>query len=599
MDKSLAILIVEDSESDAGLILRQFGKAGYGAFHRRVETAGEMAEALKLPWDLVIADYNLPEFDAPAALALLQASGRDIPFIVVSGTIGEETAVDVMRAGANDYVMKRNLARLVPAVERELGEARVRRARREAEERVARAAEEWQTTFNSITDMVSIHDADFRFLRVNKAFAAAFGVTQEALIGKPCYELMHGTAGPIGDCPHHQCLISGKPSLKEIYEPHLGKYLEVSASPIFDGQGAVIGSAHIAKDITARKRSEAALLASEKNFHRSLDESPLGIRILTKEGETLYVNRATLEIFGYDSIEEWQATPAVKRYTEQSYLEFDTRRDRRRRGEEGPSEYGIVIVTKEGETRNLQVWRKKVLWNGQEHYQVIYRDITPRVRAEKQLQDTLRSLWKAVSATIQAMTSAVESRDPYTSGHQIRTADLARAIAMEMGLPQDKIDAIRMAGSIHDIGKLSIPAEILSKPTALSEIEFSLIKEHARQGFEILKGVESPWPLAEIVYQHHERIDGSGYPRKLKGEQTLVEARILAVADVVEAMASHRPYRPGLGIEAALDEIEKNAGIFYDKHIVEACLRLFREKGYKLEEDDSWGESHRKREVRP
>jgi putative nucleotidyltransferase with HDIG domain len=184
---------------------------------------------------------------------------------------------------------------------------------------------------------------------------------------------------------------------------------------------------------------------------------------------------------------------------------------------------------------------------------------------------------------MQVMASAVEARDPYTSGHQIRSADLARAIAMEMGLPQDKIDGIRMAGSIHDIGKLSIPAEILSKPTKLSEIEFSLIKEHARKGYEMLKDVESPWPLAEIVHQHHERMDGSGYPRNLKGDDILIEARILTVADVVEAMASHRPYRPGLGIDAALNEIEKNRGTLYDGAVADACLRLFREKGFNLE----------------
>ena len=180
------------------------------------------------------------------------------------------------------------------------------------------------------------------------------------------------------------------------------------------------------------------------------------------------------------------------------------------------------------------------------------------------------------------MVSAVEMRDPYTAGHQVRVADLARAIATEMGLDQNKIDGIRMAGSIHDIGKLSIPAEILSKPTKLTDIEFSLIKEHSRSGYEMLKDVESPWPLAEIVYQHHERMNGSGYPRNLKGDEILIEARIMAVADVVEAMASHRPYRPALGIEAALEEIEKNKGILYDNTVADACLRLFREKGYQL-----------------
>jgi HD-GYP domain-containing protein (c-di-GMP phosphodiesterase class II) len=152
-----------------------------------------------------------------------------------------------------------------------------------------------------------------------------------------------------------------------------------------------------------------------------------------------------------------------------------------------------------------------------------------------------------------------------------------------MGLPHEKIDGIRMAGSIHDIGKLSIPAEILSKPTKLTNIEFSLIKEHPLKGYEMLKDVESPWPLAEIVFQHHERLDGSGYPRNLKGDEIIIEARIMAVADVVEAMASHRPYRPALGSNAALEEIEKNRGTLYDADAADACLRLFREKGFQLQ----------------
>jgi putative nucleotidyltransferase with HDIG domain len=210
------------------------------------------------------------------------------------------------------------------------------------------------------------------------------------------------------------------------------------------------------------------------------------------------------------------------------------------------------------------------------------RNITDRKQAEERLKETLDRLRQAVGTTIQVLVSASESRDSYTAGHQSRSANLACAIAIEMGLSQEKIDGIRMAGIIHDIGKLSIPGEILSKPTKLKEIEFSLIKQHSRSGYEMLKDVESPWPLAEIVYQHHERINGSGYPRNLKGDEILMESRILGVADVIEAMASHRPYRPTLGIEAALEEIEKNKGILYDDAVVNACLRLFREKGFHL-----------------
>jgi len=212
----------------------------------------------------------------------------------------------------------------------------------------------------------------------------------------------------------------------------------------------------------------------------------------------------------------------------------------------------------------------------------VARDITDRKRAEEKLRQTLDSLHKAVDTTIQVMVFAVEARDPYTSGHQFRVAALAGAIAAELNCSPDQMEAIRLAASIHDIGKLSIPAEILSKPTKLTDIEFALIKEHSRKGFEILRGVPSPWPLAEIVYQHHERLDGSGYPRNLKGNEILMEARILGVADSVEAMASHRPYRPGLGIEAALKEIEDKRGSLFDAGVVDACLRLFREKDYRL-----------------
>ncbi|MFO7558212.1 MAG: response regulator [Desulfobacterales bacterium] len=198
------------------------------------------------------------------------------------------------------------------------------------------------------------------------------------------------------------------------------------------------------------------------------------------------------------------------------------------------------------------------------------------------LQDALDGLRKNLSGTIQVIVSTVEHRDPYTSGHQQRVADLARAIAREMRLSEDIIEGIHMAGLIHDLGKIAIPSEILSKPVRLTDLEFALIKTHPQVGYDILKDIKFPWPVAEITYQHHERIDGSGYPRGLKGENILHEARIMAVADVVEAMASHRPYRPALGINAALEEILKNKGKSYDLHVADACLEVFRKGEFKF-----------------
>ena len=187
-----------------------------------------------------------------------------------------------------------------------------------------------------------------------------------------------------------------------------------------------------------------------------------------------------------------------------------------------------------------------------------------------------------VGEIVQAMSLTVEARDPYTAGHQRRVADLARAIATEMGLLEDQVDGIRMAGLIHDLGKMSVPGEILNRPGLLNELEFKMIKFHVQIGYDILKGIDFPWPVARIALAHHERIDGSGYPNRLKGEEILLEARILAVADVVEAMSSHRPYRAALGIDKALNEISKNRSILYDPEAADACLRVFLEKGYKF-----------------
>lgn len=213
---------------------------------------------------------------------------------------------------------------------------------------------------------------------------------------------------------------------------------------------------------------------------------------------------------------------------------------------------------------------------------LVLRDITERKQAEEKLKQSYEKLKMVLEETIHAMSLVIETRDPYTAGHQRRVTNLACAIAEEMGLSKEQIEAIRMAGVIHDIGKIYIPAEILSKPDRLNETEISLVKKHSQIGYDILKGIGFPWPIAEVIFQHHERLNGSGYPQGLSGKEILLEARILSVADVVEAMSSHRPYRPSLGIKKALEEISKNKGILYDSEVVDACLKLFAEKRFKF-----------------
>lgn len=208
------------------------------------------------------------------------------------------------------------------------------------------------------------------------------------------------------------------------------------------------------------------------------------------------------------------------------------------------------------------------------------REKRARRSAEDGLRQTLVKLQRTLDQTVEALASITEIRDPYTAGHQQRVAQISSAIGEEFGLPRDMVEGIHVAGTLHDIGKIAVPAEILTKPSKLLEMEFGLVKTHPQVGYQILKGIEFPWPVAEAVLQHHERLDGSGYPRGLSANEIISEARILAVADVVEVMASHRPYRPAFGIDMALDEILRGRGTIFDPEVCDACIRLFEEKGF-------------------
>ena len=339
------------------------------------------------------------------------------------------------------------------------------------------------------------------------------------------------------------------------------------------------------EDITGYKKAEEELRVSEEKYRSIFNNAVEGIFQTTLEGQLLNANPALARMFGYDSPEEM-----IKKITnigKQLYVNPEDRVTYKKIIEDEGVIHGFEtqnyrkdgsIIWVSTNARAVQDTTGKTL-----HYEGTIEDITDRKHSEEELKASAEKLRKSLVGTIHALSVTVETRDPYTAGHQKKVSNLARTIAQEMDLPRDTVDIIRMAGTIHDIGKISVPAEILSKPTKLTAIEFSLIKVHPQSGYDILKDVDLPYPVAEIVYQHHERLDGSGYPRGLKDGQILLEACILAVADVVEAMASHRPYRPAKGIDMALEEIEANKGIFYDIRAVDACVRLFREKGFVFE----------------
>jgi PAS domain S-box-containing protein len=344
--------------------------------------------------------------------------------------------------------------------------------------------------------------------------------------------------------------------------------------------GNLLGRA--AQYAVERQRAEKALRESERKLKTLFEILPVGISILDAERKIVYGNPALATILGIPGEDLSRGN-----YTRRTYLrpdgtpmpaeEFASTRALKERRTVHDVETGVV---KEDDT---------VIWTNVSAVPVTFpdwkvvivtSDITERRQAQEKLKETLGKLQLSLRGIIQVTSRIVETRDSYTAGHQRRVTALSRAIALEMGLTEDRVEGLCLAGDIHDLGKISVPAEILSKPTRLTEFEFRLIQNHPRVAYDILKEINFPWPIAEIILQHHERMDGSGYPQGLRGTDILPEARILAVADVVEAIASHRPYRPALGIEAGLEELEQKKGILYDPHVVKACLTLFREKGF-------------------
>ena len=466
-------------------------------------------------------------------------------------------------------------------------------AREQTEQRMGESEERFSTIFRSSPLAIILSRLeDGRLADINPASLKILGYTKEELMGRTSLEL------GIWSSPEYRNRLVEMMRARGRVED-----IEIEFRRKSGETGTILGSAELISlagvdhllnmgiDITDRKRAEEAIRSSQLKLTEAMDLARVvqwEVDLTTKE---LVLNDAYYALYGTTAEQEGgyriSGDDYVKRFVHPD--DWSTfRQAAERRLINGESEFiedsKHRIVRRDGEVRHIlvRVHVSKDRAGRLIRYYGANQDITERKRAEEKLESALRNLRKAIGGTIEAIIQVVETRDPYTAGHQRRVAHLARSMATEMGLPSDMIEGIRMAAVIHDIGKVSVPAEILSKPGKLTEKEFELVKDHTLTGYDILKDLEFPWPIAEIVHQHHERLDGSGYPRGLKGDEVLMEARIIAVADVVEAMASHRPFRPALGMDAALDEIKAHRGSLYDPDAVDTCVKLFTEKGYAL-----------------
>ncbi len=349
-----------------------------------------------------------------------------------------------------------------------------------------------------------------------------------------------------------------------------------------DAAGAPLMMIGTHTDISAQKQSEMALAESEHKFKTLVEQSMVGIYMVDNEN-LIYVNPRAAEVFGYEP-EELSDVSLTNIIAPE---DCDLVRENIRKRISGSIEtlrHEFRGVHKDGRIIDVGVHGSRTMLGNRPVVLGVLQDITDRRTQEERVKEYIDRLERSMMSTVDAISHIVDLRDPYTSGHERRVGELAAAIGTEIGLTEQQVTGLRVAGRVHDVGKISVPAEILSKPTRLSAAEFLIIQTHAQQGYEILKDIEFPWPVATAVWQHHERLDGSGYPQGLRGDAICLEARILAVSDVIESMSTHRPYRAALGIEAAITELQAHSGTLYDPAIVTACIKLFHDKGYQLPE---------------
>jgi PAS domain S-box-containing protein len=443
----------------------------------------------------------------------------------------------------------------------------------------------FRLAMDATTDAIYLVDrASMRFLDINAAACVMLGRTREAILAQ----------GPEG------VLSTPRAELERIYDAVIagGAGTEPVAilRPRDDGTHAWIELRRraqrsvegwtivtVARNIDERKRSEEALRVAEEQFRGLVEQSIAGIYII-QDNKLVYVNPRFAEIVGHGSAEELIGTDALFQTVEADRGKVLEYRRKLVNREAKSVVFDFRILRRDGITIHIGANVARATHRGRPAMIGMLQDISDKKRAEDEILRHVEELKSAFMSTVEVATIISEMRDPYTAGHERRVANLAVAMSAELGFDTHRQEGLQVAGHLHDIGKITIPSEILSKPGKLNNIEYQLIKEHAQASYDVLKGVKFPWPVAQVALQHHERFDGSGYPQGLKGEEILFEARIMAVADVVEAMSSHRPYRPGLGLDKALAEIERGRGSAYDPGVVDACLTVFRIKGYAIPE---------------
>jgi PAS domain S-box-containing protein len=477
----------------------------------------------------------------------------------------------------------------VEAIELIVRQASIALQRAASDRALASSEAQLRTLVETIPDLVWLKDPQGVFRACNLEFERLYGAAEAEIVGKTDYDFVEAAEADFFRQKDREAMTAGTPTVNQEWvtyaEDGRRALLETIKTPMRDANGELTGVLGVARDITEHKRTEKELRDSENRLRITFDRAPMGASITGVDFRFQEVNEAMCDFLGYTP--EELTGRSFRDVTHPDDVEVDRSgleamlagtsdlhsRDKRYVRKDGAVVWGHLTVRLVRDESGLPMY-----------FLGIIEDINERRRAEEAERAAVQTVTRALDATVVAMGALAEMRDPYTAGHERRVTQLAVAVGEKLGLAGSSLAALRLASSVHDIGKIGVPAEILSKPGRLTELEFEIVMRHPQVGYDILNGVDFGMPVAEIVLTHHERLDGSGYPRQLTDGEIPPEARILAVADVVEAMASHRPYRAALGLDAALDEIMRGRGRLYDPDVVDACRDLFRGGSFDFED---------------
>jgi PAS domain S-box-containing protein len=429
----------------------------------------------------------------------------------------------------------------------------------------------WQ--YDILTDRITFNDQLYSILRTTAQAVGGYSISPAEFVRRFVHPedaalVQKGIEDAIKSATLEH---SGDLEYRVIFGDGNAGYMAARWFNIRDASGRAITVDGVNQDITERKQAEQTTQESEAQFRSLLGQQVAGIIILRDDGTLAYVNPRFAQLLGYEA-SDLIGRVAFEFVLERDKVMFMERVRARLSGQTGFSPIAYAIRCKDGAMIDVLGETALVTYQGRPALFGVIIDNSDRKRAERSMQQT-----------VEALANTVEIRDPYTAGHQRHVAKLACSIGRDIGMSDFQIEGLQLASTVHDIGKINVPAEILNKPGKLTHLEFAIIQTHAQAGYDILKGIDFPWPVAQTVLQHHERLNGSGYPQGLIGDAVLLEAKVLAVADVVDSMMMHRPYRAAKGPEAALAEIERGKEVLYDPAAVDACLSLFRRKAFSFD----------------